>query len=69
MRAGGITAAGLIAGAVIGSALQSWLRVDIVPIGVSTFSFGYIECTHAAGTMTTFGDNLVLDPIHDPIHC
>lgn len=34
-RAGGITAAGLIAGAVIGSALQSWLRVDIVPIGVS----------------------------------
>ena len=33
-RAGGITAAGLIAGAAIGSALQSWLRVDIVPIGV-----------------------------------
>lgn len=32
-RAGGITAAGLIAGAAIGSALQSWLRVDIVPIG------------------------------------
>ena len=34
-RAGGITAAGLIAGAAIGSAAQSWLRVDIVPIGVS----------------------------------
>ncbi|KAL0020029.1 hypothetical protein WJX77_005651 [Trebouxia sp. C0004] len=32
-RAGGITAAGLIAGAAIGSAAQSWLRVDIVPIG------------------------------------
>lgn len=38
MRAGGITAAGLIAGAVVGSALQSWLRVDIVPIGVSAHS-------------------------------
>ena len=38
VRAGGITAAGLIAGAVVGSALQSWLRVDIVPIGVSAYS-------------------------------
>ncbi len=34
-RAGGITAASLIAGAAIGSVAQSWLRVDIVPIGVS----------------------------------
>lgn len=34
VRAGGITVAGLIVGAVVGSALQSWLRVDIVPIGV-----------------------------------
>ena len=34
-RAGGITAASLIAGAAVGSAAQSWLRVDIVPIGVS----------------------------------
>lgn len=33
VRAGGITVAGLIVGAVVGSALQSWLRVDIVPIG------------------------------------
>lgn len=32
-RAGGITAAGLVTGALVGSALQSWLRVDIVPIG------------------------------------
>lgn len=34
-RAGGITAASLIAGAAVGSAAQSWLRIDIVPIGVS----------------------------------
>ena len=38
VRAGGITIAGLILGAVVGSALQSWLRVDIVPIGVSAHS-------------------------------
>lgn len=27
--------AGLLAGVLLGAALQSWLRVDIVPIGVS----------------------------------
>lgn len=32
-RAGGITVGGLVLGLAIGSALQSWLRVDIVPIG------------------------------------
>lgn len=36
MRSGGLTTAGLAAGTLVGSALQSWLRVDIVPIGVST---------------------------------
>lgn len=34
-RAGGITVAGLALGLAVGSAAQSWLRVDIVPIGVS----------------------------------
>lgn len=36
VRSGGLTTAGLAAGTLVGSALQSWLRVDIVPIGVST---------------------------------
>ncbi len=31
----GITVAGLLAGVLLGAALQSWLRVDIVPIAVS----------------------------------
>ena len=30
----GITVAGLLAGVLLGAGLQSWLRVDIVPIGV-----------------------------------
>jgi hypothetical protein len=30
----GITVAGLVAGVLVGAALQSWLRVDIVPLGV-----------------------------------
>lgn len=33
-RAGLLTTAGLLAGTLLGSALQSWLRIDIVPIGV-----------------------------------
>ncbi len=33
-RAVGITVAGLLLGVLIGGGLQSWLRVDIVPIGV-----------------------------------
>ena len=33
-KAAGITAAGLLAGVLLGAALQSWLRVDIVPIAV-----------------------------------
>lgn len=36
VRACGLTAAGLLVGTLLGSALQSWLRVDIVPIGVSS---------------------------------
>ncbi|CAL5224812.1 g7558 [Coccomyxa viridis] len=32
-KAAGITVAGLLAGVLLGAALQSWLRVDIVPIG------------------------------------
>eukprot|EP00898_Chlorokybus_atmophyticus_P002745 jgi/Chlat1/3471/Chrsp23S03786 len=32
-RALGLTAGGLVAGAIVGGLLQSWLRVDIVPIG------------------------------------
>lgn len=35
VRAGLLTTAGLLAGTLIGSALQNWLRIDIVPIGVS----------------------------------
>ena len=34
VRAGALTTAGLAIGTLLGSALQSWLRVDIVPIGV-----------------------------------
>ena len=34
-KAVGITVAGLLAGVLLGAALQSWLRVDIVPIAVS----------------------------------
>lgn len=57
VRAGGITAAGLIAGAVIGSALQSWLRVDIVPIGVSTYSFvNSMQHTEAIVVMEAIAD-------------
>jgi len=33
VRSGGLTIAGLAVGTLLGSALQSWLRVDIVPIG------------------------------------
>ena len=35
VRAGLLTTAGLLVGTLFGSALQSWLRIDIVPIGVS----------------------------------
>ena len=35
-KAAGITGAGLLAGVLLGAALQSWLRVDIVPIAVSS---------------------------------
>ena len=39
-RAGGLAVAGLVAGTLLGSALQSWLRVDIIPIFVrSPLSF------------------------------
>ncbi|KAK9836137.1 hypothetical protein WJX81_004315 [Elliptochloris bilobata] len=31
-RAGGLAVAGLVLGTLLGSALQSWLRVDIIPI-------------------------------------
>ena len=34
-KAAGITVAGLLAGVLLGAALQSWLRVDIVPIAVN----------------------------------
>ena len=33
-KAAGITAAGFLIGSILGGGLQSWLRVDIVPIGV-----------------------------------
>ena len=33
-RAAGLTAAGFLVGSLLGGALQNWLRVDIVPIGV-----------------------------------
>ncbi len=33
-RAGGLAVAGLVAGTLLGAALQSWLRVDIIPIFV-----------------------------------
>ena len=32
-RAALLTTGGLVAGAVLGGVLQSWLRVDIVPVG------------------------------------
>ena len=32
-RAFALTTGGLVAGALMGSALQAWLRVDIVPLG------------------------------------
>lgn len=58
MRAGGITAAGLIAGAVVGSALQSWLRVDIVPIGVSALlALMHSELTVATVRVRTAADS------------
>ena len=58
MRAGGITAAGLIAGAVVGSALQSWLRVDIVPIGVSALlAVMHSELTVATVRVRTAADS------------
>ena len=75
VRAGGITAAGLIAGAVIGSALQSWLRVDIVPIGVSTCSFVHsMEHTEAIIVMKAVPDKFAhivsaVLMVHTCVHC
>ncbi len=52
VRAGLLTTAGLLAGTLLGSALQSWLRVDIVPIGVSPLcvnrsaSMPYVKMMH-----------------------
>ena len=57
-RAGGITAAGLIAGAAIGSAAQSWLRVDIVPIGVSLIEAFMHIVAQPARFACTVGDLL-----------
>ena len=37
--------AGLLAGVLLGAALQSWLRVDIVPIGVS---INALQCAQLA---------------------
>ncbi len=36
-RAAALTGGGFVAGTLIGALLQSWLQVDIVPLGVSHF--------------------------------
>lgn len=38
-KAGGVAFAGLLLGTLLGSGVQAWLRVDLVPIGVSLLSF------------------------------
>lgn len=64
-RAGGITAASLVAGAAIGSAAQSWLRVDIVPIGVSLFAFW---CQFAAALNYSKAPHVLLSAPSDRRH-
>jgi hypothetical protein len=34
-KAAGLALAGLLAGTLVGAGVQSWLRVDIIPLGVS----------------------------------
>lgn len=41
---------GLVVGLAIGSALQSWLRVDIVPIGVSNYHLCMLSIDTSCGT-------------------
>lgn len=36
-KSGGLSALGLALGTLIGSGIQAWLRVDIVPLGVSRY--------------------------------
>ena len=49
-KAAGIVVGGLLAGVLLGAGLQSWLRVDIVPIGVRhmplpSSAFSAMQCT------------------------
>jgi len=43
VQAAGLALAGLVAGTFLGAAVQSWLRVDIIPLGVSA------PCLHSLG--------------------
>ena len=49
-RAVGLALGGAVFGAVIGGALNSWLRVDIVPIGVRSLQTH--ACAHESTTST-----------------
>lgn len=44
-QAAGLALAGLVAGTFLGAAVQSWLRVDIIPLGVSA------PCLHALAVL------------------
>lgn len=44
-QAAGLALAGLVAGTFLGAAVQSWLRVDIIPLGVSA------PCLHSLGDL------------------
>lgn len=38
-RAAALTGGGFVLGTILGAVIQNWLRVDIVPLGVSTAAY------------------------------
>jgi len=71
LRASGITAGAAIVGTLLGTALNSWLRVDIVPLGVSSvvhFCNCCSVCHFAVFALMTF-DVLVHPSILSPPAC
>jgi uncharacterized membrane protein YfcA len=50
-KAVGLSLGGLVVGALLGTAVANWLRVDIVPLGVSAFSEHSFCCLHAVRFM------------------
>lgn len=50
-QAAGLALAGLVAGTFLGAAVQSWLRVDIIPLGVSAPCLHAWRCPHVLRCM------------------